>query len=138
MSNKKPAKKKKFTLQQAFSKIWTHFIIDKNPPSWDEKLGSCAMVDEDGNRCAVGCLLPKKVWVENGLDGADSEDKKVVRLFKKSGADSHLIENLRHFQAMHDDAATWGGKTSAKFRPVFKEKMQAFARNSGLTIPKSK
>jgi len=47
------------TNQEAFDKMWDHFVVQGNGPGWSDEFGQCVYRDPDtGAKCAVGCLLP--------------------------------------------------------------------------------
>ena len=44
------------TQQDAFNKVWDWFVVQKHPPSRYD--GPCAYRGKNGNRCAIGLLIP--------------------------------------------------------------------------------
>ena len=47
------------TNQEAFNKVWDHFIVKKGPPSiaWDGEAHRCFYRMGNGAKCAVGVLI---------------------------------------------------------------------------------
>ncbi len=43
--------------QAAISRVWDHFITQKQPFGTNENSTVCRYIGEDGRRCAIGCLL---------------------------------------------------------------------------------
>lgn len=62
------------TTQEAAQGIWDHFIVNKGKPSGGN---FCYYRDGKGNKCAVGCLIPDKLYepaMDNGGDGYAVDD----------------------------------------------------------------
>lgn len=47
--------------QEAFDKIWKHFVVEKNHQSFN-KLRNCAYRGDGGRKCAIGCLIPDEMY----------------------------------------------------------------------------
>lgn len=49
------------TNQEAFDKVWHHFVVEQNPKSWDEK-GICKYRGPNGTKCAAGIFISDEVY----------------------------------------------------------------------------
>lgn len=47
--------------QQVFDKIWQYFIVEKHPQSGN--LFGCYYRSKEGNKCAIGCLIPDEMYL---------------------------------------------------------------------------
>jgi hypothetical protein len=56
--------------QKIFNKVATH-LLTQNEKSVNE-LGKCMYRSDDGLKCAIGCLIPKKYY-EEGMEDRDIE-----------------------------------------------------------------
>jgi len=43
--------------QEIFDTVKTH-LLKQNEQAWDDDYKACAYLDQSGNKCAVGCLIP--------------------------------------------------------------------------------
>lgn len=121
--------------QEAFNKIWQHFVVNKAPPSFADYAGrgiACAYRGENGAMCAVGCLIPDEMYTPH-IEG---------------NAIKSIIENNHHFpkitnflsnvdvkflevcQRAHDEQAGWN-----YFHDNIKVKLTQIASTWNLTIP---
>jgi len=92
------------TNQQAFNKIWNHFIVNKGKKSSEGSY--CKYRDGAGNKCAVGVLIPDNLYDKN-LEGKGyavliSEHESMKVFFKDIN-----IQLLLDLQCTHDDAGYW-------------------------------
>lgn len=55
------------SMQKIFNKVWNHFVVNKGQKAQNED--GCAYRDEDGNKCAIGCLVPDDVYNESMDEG---------------------------------------------------------------------
>jgi hypothetical protein len=56
---------KVLTRQQIFDKITKHMLTQRAKAKRTKPTSTCVMYSENGLRCAVGCLVPKKVYQKN-------------------------------------------------------------------------
>lgn len=89
--------------QDAFNRIWRHFVVDKQPLSTNSELGSCYYRHpETGAKCAVGILIPDDQCppdIDNGHWPLTRVSAEVPALRGCS------IQFLRAVQNTHDSAA---------------------------------
>ena len=98
--------------QETFDKIWSHFITHNNGPSIEEH-GMCLYRSPNGNRCAVGLLLPDSEY-DPSYEGRSIH---LIPYFKNlSEEDSEFLVDL---QRCHDRAAT-------SYRSDFSDFMRKF------------
>lgn len=116
------------TNQEAFDKVWNHFIVQNHGQSINPVSGFCKYRsgDPDSPCCAVGVLIPDDLYETNMenkgvrfLMGIDA----VKSLF--SGVDLQL---LRDMQIAHDGH-------SRQWRKSFEEALRYIATQWKLTIP---
>ena len=110
--------------QSIFNKV-ARALLTQGVRSVDET-GRCAYRGEGGRRCAVGHLMPDRVYspnFENVYAGNLTEDVLVAM-----GCDSHR-ELLCELQSAHDDSATRTGKLGRSW----KAHMRAIAKNHNLS-----
>lgn len=91
--------------QEAFNKMWDHFVTKKNPPGYNPKFASCEYIADDGSKCAVGCLLSEEdlnLFRIGDLDQSDPIDCLIDYLPSLGEVDLDLLETA---QAVHDRAA---------------------------------
>lgn len=109
--------------QKVFNKVYRGLRDQGWKQARDKNLNSCQLLDDAGNRCAIGHLVPlrhlrSRDWTDNDL----SVDEIIV-LAKKLGVDSIF---LRALQSDHDNGG--GGK-------LMRERFRMFAQERGLTCP---
>lgn len=124
------------TLQEAFTRIYTYYIIDRNGPcrttdNTGESL--CAYADNKGNRCLIGLLLPDDFAFERDQDRF-LPLKDLMRHYPSVKKHFNFIDwkKLRHLQHTHD-------VLSKLERPVFykkmKERLDEFSNRNKLKRP---
>jgi len=113
---------KYLSAQAVFNKVAKHLLTQKHPAMDDS--GDCVYLADDGKRCAIGCLIPKRLYNKNiefcSVEMARPEDL-LYGILKKSKVnikkDNELLIEL---QNAHDNY-TGGGwakplkKVAAKF-----------------------
>lgn len=109
--------------QKVFNRVYRGLAKQGWKQALDKKLNSCQLLDDVGNRCAIGHLVPigdlrKRSWINNDL-----YPDEIAELAKKLGV---TIEFLRDLQAHHDEGE--GGK-------LMRERFRLFAQNHNLTCP---
>lgn len=130
---------KRLTNQEIFTKVKRHLLKQKQQA---RRLGGCAYRTEDGLKCAVGCLIPKKLYKKQieGLaigdwsdaEGADDEENTklsekenlLFKILRKVGVTKQNYRLLGDLQRLHDieEVCSWadGLKDIAKkFRLKF-------------------
>jgi len=92
------------TQQEIFDTVATH-LLKQNDKSLDS-YGECRYRAEDGNMCAVGCLIDTKHYT-SGFEGYLADDNRVAMALQNSGVDAmndERVEDLvRRLQEIHDE-----------------------------------
>ena len=113
--------------QTIFNKVLEHIRSMKHQSL--NASGNCVYRTPDGNKCAVGCLIPNKDYSPK-MDNIDSTEissvwhrfKALKRLFKDD-----QLELLRDLQKVHDDICNWSERGF-----VGNQLMRIIARKHGL------
>lgn len=119
------------TNQEAFDKIVRHLFSMKHRSLRPGDGEECVYRSEDGNKCAIGCLIPDELYnpsFENLGVVALCERSEVIRtLFKEVS-----IDMLRDLQFAHDSPFHWndGGFDVAGGGQVLRD----IAREHGLRL----
>jgi hypothetical protein len=92
------------TNQQVFNRV-VRFLRKQGCQSITKDGRSCAYRGEGGRRCAVGCLIPNRLY-EASMEGAAAEFPRVKKILKALGIDIDLAMAL---QNVHDSrgADSW-------------------------------
>ncbi len=85
------------TNQEILDKVANHLLI-QNEKAWDEESLVCRYLDPEGNKCAVGCLIPEEQY-SSKLEGLIASDDEIKNLPCMQGLD---IDFLRDLQLIHD------------------------------------
>lgn len=130
--------------QDAFNRIWQHFVIEKNPPSVREHSiikpnTVCLYRAPNGNGCAVGCMMPDEMAKRSdtlppevlsseflpstSIRSVIARDSLVAEWFKNINPSA-----LGDLQGIHDSIAK--GTFSS-----FEMELVNFAQENLLTIP---
>jgi hypothetical protein len=120
------------TEQEIFNKVWTHFFIKNNPRAIVEN--RCKYRTYNGNKCAVGCLIPYKLYdpkIEGKACDVNSPDNSLIEILKKLYIYKY-IDLLSELQSAHDQL---GEKNKNKAKAAFKQRMIDIAKERNLTIP---
>lgn len=119
--------------QTIFDTVSKHLLTQKKQAKSD---GTCVYLARDGCKCAIGCLIPPKLYAET-LEGSDSftimsHHFPVIRDHIKSMApevpDGVLTVFLRGLQRIHDESAP----------DLWKERLENFAVLEELTFNANK
>ncbi len=126
-------------LQTLFNKNWEWFVVNGHKRSVDPDTGSCAYYNLEGERCAIGCALPKKIAVINpqasiiNLVSTDIEEWRefsqyVLREF------SGIMKEAQELQDIHDRSP--GYKSFSPLWPEYiKDRLIKFAKKHNLKVP---
>lgn len=113
------------TLQEVVDRNWQFFIREGGLPGVSG--GGCVFRALDGGRCAIGCVLPEDMDIEEG-----------------PVADALMADNVQEFflgvpfEALEDLADLHDGLAHHPyFHGRYRAKLRAFAADWGLTIPDS-
>lgn len=94
------------TKQQVFNKVAKHLLRQQRKAVNGV---SCVLRDEDGNRCAIGCLIPKK-YVDRGTVDNEMGTEALAALPKTSALRKAIgvdipgrMKFLAELQEIHDD-----------------------------------
>lgn len=134
------------TPQQAFDRIWMHFVVGRNPPGKRPTSVKCSY----SAKCAIGILFPERdrVLLDRGrplsyflaraLDGASELSKEGDAVFLEGNNSKCERERLFSFliavRSAHDGAAK-ENSASDGFHAVFERKMRSLANEHGLVVP---
>lgn len=66
----------------------------------------CRYLDPDGNKCAVGCLIPYELYNPK-IEGHSVDHPKVEEVLKLAGIGKESLDMLSELQAVHDYLSTW-------------------------------
>ena len=124
----------KAQLQEDFSKVWNHSVVEKNPPSYvhTEAGGvSCRYNGDDEERCFYSVCLTDEER-KNVIEGVGAE-----YIIKEFGIKRHadMVLAYRKLQYCHDDAVKAVRPNVGNFHAVAEEKLREFAESHGLKIP---
>lgn len=81
------------TPQAVFDAAWQHFIVDRAPPAVKDMLGraKCMYLTPDGNKCAVGLLIPDGHPAQHALDSVIHLAKRYPDLFPDRSYNTLLV-----------------------------------------------
>lgn len=134
--------------QEIFDKVYRHLIRQGRPAMIHEYGAShCEYRTENGLRCAVGCLIPKKLY-DKSMEGNDVEsllfemkhDPCYPKIEKLKGAWGITTKKSRNFrmlvqlQQVHD-AFSFNHGESPFWKEHVTEGMKRIARNFRLKMP---
>jgi hypothetical protein len=133
------------TKQEIFNKVWNHFVVNKNPFSFNAQTKLCCYRTDDGNMCAVGLLIPDEEY-HKGLEGLSVHSllkDKVPYLTEFYLSDSSMYNFLDMLQEAHDLPVTRGLYAGAladsdapdSVRDNVEEHLKLLAQDYNLTIP---
>lgn len=112
--------------QEIFNRVWQYFVVEKNGRAGDPGMNGCYYRAANGNKCAVGILIPDNVYVPD-LEIA------VMELLSKFPHMSKFIGNdvdfLQVLQSCHDDADEYA------FNEDMEVNLRNLASNFSLSIP---
>lgn len=111
------------TKQQAFNKVWQHFVVEKNPPSINKK-GDCLYRGPNGEKCAAGLFIPDDKYRRS------MECRPAECVADAMGVDTETAKFIRHLQACHDDASV-----HLRFTAEMERRLKSVAARFNLTIP---
>ncbi len=115
--------------QEAFDKVWRHFVVEKGPPSAGLRDGTsvCLYRGSGGRRCAIGVLVPDELY-----DPEWEETTITPRILALTGLDPDAdLTFARELQRCHDDTAFMkNGVHSA-----IERQLREFAEKSRLEVP---
>lgn len=107
------------TKQEAFDRVWRHFVIEGNPQSMGADGVTCRYRGENGARCAVGLFIPDSEYSES-LEGCSLD---LIEPLPPSLEALGMRDLLRAMQWAHDGS----GPIALALRKV--------ARDFDLAIP---
>ena len=113
------------TEQEAFNKVWEHFVANKQPRS--VKGSSCAYRGDNGTKCAVGVLIPDVLYdpnAENVL--VISNSNPIIARWMQGPLNGLSGSFLWALQQAHDN--------NVKFKDI-KEGLIEVAKQCNLQIP---
>lgn len=103
--------------QEIFNKVATH-LLTQGKKAWDQEEQQCAyFVEATGDTCAIGCLIPKKLY-DSDIEGGGIEclsteyasryphiaekQNKLYRILNKAGIRNISFKLLEDLQKVHD------------------------------------
>jgi len=123
------------TLQEAFNKNWDWFIVQKKPKSLvSSRLATCMYENTKGDRCGIGCFLPKDLLnqvTESGLYIDQLIEKNLYLARFLSQIPVSLLIELQHLH----DCAIWKDEDPKIFYEFMLNGLIRFAKQNHLTIP---
>ena len=100
---------RQLTRQDCFDKVWNHFVVEKNPLSFElSGVGDrlCLYRGLNGEKCAIGILIPDDKW------NPDCENQSPVQALANCGIKDYFHDEvfealdgiyfLRDLQGAHD------------------------------------
>jgi hypothetical protein len=122
------------SIQEMFDIIYRHFVINKNPPSYDKETQRCMYRSPNGGKCAVGLFIPDNEYKpEMDSDFWGINVRRLNVRFKLLISDANE-DFLKKMQDIHDFKSN---DTQDVFYQYVKDQMEEYARDHGLTIPTS-
>lgn len=124
------------TNQEIFTRVWTHFVTEKNPKSVTEK-GICAYRGPNGAMCAIGILLQDDVY-DPILE--DNNWRSLQYLDESAGAKGKAVAKIRNALGYLDNSFlqemqnAHDGSTSVKSNSI-EARLRLTASRYNLTIP---
>jgi hypothetical protein len=141
------------TPQQAFDKVWRHFIVEKHPPGVGSP-GGCSCVAG----CAVGILFPEEdrpildsqdqlsehlVEARLGRSRLSQEGAKVFVEGNETDEDAgRLLSLLLDLRSAHDHSSDYernrgrpGWQQASTFHQEFEERLRSIAIDQRFVIP---
>lgn len=121
------------TNQEAFNKVWDHFVTNNGKPSLDFR-GDCLFRGPNGTKCAVGVLIPDDIY-DPAMDDPQ-EHSTIPHLLRNFPKAKELLRGisgdfLKDLQFAHDSAAL----QKADFGVRVRENLIMVAEAWCLTIP---
>ena len=118
--------------QEAFNKVWQHFVVEKNPPGRSGDGIGCFYCTPEGNRCAVGALVTMEEAKKMVADELGS-----VRHMQEFNWRIYIPESIRNLdrqflialQDSHDNT------TRTTFHSSFEAGLRELAVNFSLEVP---
>ena len=113
------------TNQEAFDKVWEHFVVNGGPFSRSDNAGGCAYRGDGGARCAMGVLIPDEMY------STDMEGTRASSVIEKFPALKGLVDGrfADKLQGCHDDTST------PNFRNDIESNLRDLAEIYKLAIP---
>ena len=97
------------TQQEAFNKNWQHFVVNKQPASYDIKVGACLYRGPNNTKCGVGLLIEDKDYNSEWEEGPTGQGYGVRYLSGNNLLPAYLkdisLDFLASLQGAHDRAA---------------------------------
>lgn len=114
--------------QEIINRVWTHFVVEKQPAGWDIDQRGCRYRTSDGHCCAVGLFIPDEKYNRN-FEGMTVGE---VCQFALPGLPDESYVLLVHIQRIHDVYAT---EDAEKFIKSISTRLRILASSYGLTVP---
>ena len=124
------------TNQEAFNRVWQHFVVEKQPRSYVNNDGCCYR-GPNGAKCAVGVLIPDELYRPEMEDWSvtslNSRADEFPTLFGPGGCLAGAnIDLLTRIQAAHDSYSIYG---NPEFDRYMGKRLREIAQQFSLTIP---
>jgi len=124
------------TQQTAFNRVWNWFVCNKRNPAVTQS-GSCVLLNNKGDRCAIGCLIPASIQIEKN-NGSINEQANRFPWIKRiiiDGLGSHFLLCIR---LAHD--CSWAESQAEdsvmSFHELIRSKLEQVADEHGLKVPR--
>ena len=118
--------------QAAFNRVWRRMVVKKYPRCTGKY--SCLYRRKDGNACALGYMMPARLFKDNQETAISSllgNSKPVRNWFKRVSFDM-----LKAMQCIHDDASYALAEEPAKYFAQAEVKLRKIAKLYHLKVPK--
>lgn len=128
------------TKQETFNIIWNYFVVEAHPRACDRYFQVCMYRTLEGNKCAIGCLIPDELYTRS-IEGMGIEDlflkhtlipKNLSEFLETEFSFEDRIEFLCYLQDLHDTYQ----KSSGDFTAYMKKELTEFAWARNLEVPK--
>lgn len=118
--------------QTAFNKVWRHFVVNKGKQSISATKGHCAYRGDAGARCAIGVLVPNRIYDKKAEGSTIDFCLNLLPSWKKhfKNVNPHF---LRELQYAHDYKS---GYARTPFSSTIKQRLKDVAIAWNLTIPR--
>lgn len=117
------------TNQEAFSKVWQWFVVEKHPQCAEN--GLCLYRGPNGNKCAIGCFIPDgeyRVEFDSTVGNTTAADV-IPQCPSLVNLDTILFSIIQTVHDRYEFDEPW------EFTEHMNEKLTDIAHDFSLTIP---
>lgn len=127
------------TNQEIFNKVWKH-LKKQNHPALNNS-GTCVYRTKNGLKCAIGCLIPKKLYTLE-LEGESIYGlrdlygtPKLKNILPKVGIKKQSYKLCENLQEIHDSAEYIDLVEYESYWDFWKPRLISCAKNFRLKLP---